>query len=162
MFPDEMHGSSAPLFAIGAMSLVGRAALATQQQRQQTLQQLKRRTSKLPQRVRQAAGEVTQGMCSCNCINASSKFQVKLFKAATVPQAAGKVTQSTSSCSDTIVVANAERRFRGCHSGSGEQTGEVAQGAGSCSSYQCNTHLLSAWQLGRTLTNVRKYLKQAA
>ena len=62
MFPDELRGSTAPLVAIGAMSLVGRAALATHQQRQQTLQQLKRRTSKLPRRVRQAAGDVVQGM----------------------------------------------------------------------------------------------------
>ena len=83
MFPDELRGSTAPLVAIGAMSLVGRAALATHQQRQQTLQQLKRRTSKLPRRVRQAAGDVVQGTimimlhalqsCSGMC-NASQLF----------------------------------------------------------------------------------------
>lgn len=90
MFPDELRGSTAPLVAIGAMSLVGRAALATHQQRQQTLQQLKRRTSKLPRRVRQAAGDVVQGMNSdhyyaaCFAImlimcGASQLFQTGLF-----------------------------------------------------------------------------------
>lgn len=68
MFADEMHGSQGPLFALGAVSLVGQAALATHVQRQQALKQLKRRTSSVPRRFRRAAVEIASGRSSNTCL----------------------------------------------------------------------------------------------
>lgn len=61
LFADEMQGSQGPLFALGAVSLVGQAALATHVQRQQAVKQLKRRTSAVPKRFRRAAVELASG-----------------------------------------------------------------------------------------------------
>ena len=62
MFPDELRGSTGPLVALGALSMVGRAALATRVQREQALGQLRRRTSAVPLRLRRAAVEVARGV----------------------------------------------------------------------------------------------------
>ena len=61
VFADEMAGTQIPLMALGAASLVGRAALTTPQQRQLALKQLRRRSSAVPRRVRHAAAEIASG-----------------------------------------------------------------------------------------------------
>ena len=72
VFADGMHGSDGPLIALGAVSLIGQAALATHVQRQQAIKQLQRRTSAVPRRCRRAAVEIASGrvmrdlhLCSC-------------------------------------------------------------------------------------------------
>ena len=61
VFADEMAGSTLPLMAVGAASLLGQAALANPQQRQLTLKQLRRRTAAVPRRFRRAAAEMASG-----------------------------------------------------------------------------------------------------
>ncbi|KAL0035601.1 hypothetical protein WJX79_001935 [Trebouxia sp. C0005] len=61
VFADGMHGSEGPLIALGAVSLIGQAALATHVQRQQAIKQLQRRTSAVPRRCRRAAVEIASG-----------------------------------------------------------------------------------------------------
>ena len=79
MFPDELRGSTGPLVALGAISMVGRAALATKVQREQALRQLKQRTSAVPHRLRRAAGEVAQGVVPLLPASGSS-FQMSAMK----------------------------------------------------------------------------------
>lgn len=76
VFADEMHGSEGPLIALGAISLVGQAALATQVQRQQAVKQLKRRTSALPRRCRRAAVELASGERNTHFGNSRQKARV--------------------------------------------------------------------------------------
>lgn len=66
VFADGMHGSDGPLIALGAVSLIGQAALATHVQRQQAIKQLQRRTSAVPRRCRRAAVEIASGRTECN------------------------------------------------------------------------------------------------
>ncbi|KAL0050818.1 hypothetical protein WJX82_007739 [Trebouxia sp. C0006] len=62
VFADGMRGSEGPLIALGAVSLIGQAALATHVQRQQAIKQLQRRTSAVPRRCRRAAVEIASGV----------------------------------------------------------------------------------------------------
>ncbi len=66
VFADGMHGSEGPLIALGAVSLIGQAALATHVQRQQAIKQLQRRTSAVPRRCRRAAVEIASGRTECS------------------------------------------------------------------------------------------------
>ena len=61
VFSDEMKGSSGPLFVLGALGLLGQAALATHTQRQQAAKQLEQRTSAVPLRLRKAACNMALG-----------------------------------------------------------------------------------------------------
>ena len=61
MFADEMKGSTGPLVALGAVSLMGQAALASQVQPQQAVQKLKQRTAFVTGRCRIAAISMASG-----------------------------------------------------------------------------------------------------